>query len=137
MRLRAWYALVATSREDERLRPVHRRGQLVTLDRAGGVHVFGTHLGALAHERAAPDALVLRQGRLSRGRTLVARIQVVALGKSDSGWSNELRVQPIDRTCRVTQHAVDAHAVLLVLVQLLRRLEIFAFRDGLFLVPYD
>src|SRR5262249_50033556 len=124
-------------RQEEALEPLQRRVQLVALDGAGGGHVLRTDLGAFADERAAPDALVLRQESPPLPRPLVARVEVVPLGQRDGGRPEELRVQAVDRAGGVAQHAVDAHAVLLVLVQLFRRLPVLALRQRLLLGSDD
>src|SRR4029453_3960639 len=46
-------------------------------------------------------------------------------------------LQPIDRTRRVAQHAVDAHAELLELVELVGGLQILALRHGFFVIADD
>ena len=68
----------------------------------------------------------------TRRRALVAVVEVVPLRKRDGRRPDELRIEAVDRTCRITEHAVDAHAELLVLVQLVGRLQVFAFRQRLF-----
>src|SRR3954469_23757396 len=97
-------------RQDERLESLERGGQLVALDRARRVHVLRTDLRALAHERAPPDSVVLRQDLESLVAPFVTRVQIVTLRKRDRGRSDESRLESIDRTRRVAQHAVDAHA---------------------------
>src|SRR4030095_13282504 len=103
-------------RQKERLHRLERRVQLVALDGAGRVDVLRAHLGALSHERAAPDALVLGPNLEARRGAFIARIEVVALSERDRRGSNELRIETVDRTRGVTEHAVDAHAVLFVLI---------------------
>src|SRR4029450_4291510 len=68
---------------------------------------------------------------------LVTRVEVVTLRERDRGRPDERRLEPIDRARGVTQHAVDAHAELLVLVQLVRRLAVLAFRQWLLLIADD
>src|SRR5262245_26761652 len=104
---------------EEGLHPVERGAQLVALDGPGRIDVLRTDPGALPHEGTTPDPGVVGEDLHPLRGSLVARIQVVALGEGDGGRSDELRVQAVDRAGRVAQHAVDAHAERLVLVQLL------------------
>src|SRR5213080_1696850 len=116
----------------ERFEPLYSRRQLVLLDGAGRVHVLGTNLGALSHERASPDSLMLGQHVHALMRALVTRVHVVALRERDRRWANEYRIETIYRTGGVTQQAIDAHAELLVAIELIRSLEVFAFGNRLF-----
>src|SRR5262249_62321222 len=103
--------------------------QLGTREGARGVDVLRAALRALADERAAPDPLVLGQDLHPLAAARVARIEVVALREGDRGRPDEVGVEPVDRACGVAQHAVDAHAELLELVELLRRLAVLAVGD--------
>src|SRR5213080_5514121 len=55
----------------ERFEPLDSRRQLVLLNGAGRIHVLGTNLGALSHERASPDSLMLGQHEGIWGCTFV------------------------------------------------------------------
>src|SRR5262245_33546975 len=118
--------------EEEGLEPFQRRLQLVALDGPGRIDVLGTDLGAFTHEGAAPDPVVPGEDLQPLPRPLVARVEVVALGQGDGGRPEERRIQAIHRTGGVAQHAVDAHAELLVLVHLFRRLQVGPPRQRLF-----
>src|SRR5215208_4181830 len=122
-----------TPRHHERLQRLERGAQLVALDGACGIDVLRTDHATLADEGAPPDPLVLGQDLESFRGALVARIEVVALGEGDRGRPDELRVEAVDRAGGVAQHAVDAHAELLVLVHLIRRLPVFALGQWLLL----
>src|SRR5262249_55950900 len=124
-------------RHEEGLEPVHRGLELVALDGAGRVDVLGTGPRALADKGAAPDALVLGQDLPALLRPLVARVEVIALGQRDRRRADELRLQAVDRAGGVAQQAVDAHAVLLVLVHLLGRLAVLALGQWLLLLADD
>src|SRR3954447_11954933 len=102
------------------------RGELVALDRAGRVDVLGADSAALTDEGAGPDPFGRRLYVATVCGALVPRVQVVALGQRDRRRAYELRVERVDRAGRVAEHAVDAHAELLVLVQLVGRLQVFA-----------
>src|SRR5438874_11271374 len=65
-------------------------------------------------------------------RALVTRVHVVALRERDRRWANEYRIETIYRTGGVTQQTIDAHAELLVAIELIRSLEVFAFGNRLF-----
>ncbi len=95
------------------------------------------HLGAFTDERARPDPFVFREHLHTLRRTLVAAVEVVALGQGSGRRSDEVLVDPVDGARRVTQHAVDAHAVLLVVFQLLGCLSVFAFGQRLFPLTHD
>src|SRR5215470_17053349 len=66
-------------RHEDFRHPVHRRRELVALNRAGGIDMLGADLGAFADEGTAPDAHVLRQDLVALASALVARIEVVTL----------------------------------------------------------
>ena len=68
--------------------------------------------------------LVLEDHVLPHLLALVARVQVVALGQGERGRSDEVVDSPDHRAGGVAEHAVDAHAELLVAVQLGRRLHV-------------
>src|SRR5947208_7398447 len=65
-------------------------------------------------------------------RALVTRVHVVALRERDRRWANEYRIETIYRTGGVTQQAIDAHAELLVAIELIRSLEVFAYGNRFF-----
>src|SRR5688572_29832493 len=130
-------SVAASLWHDKRLRPIHRRGELIALNRAGWVYMLGADFRALTHECASPDPLVLRENFESFRRPLVARVEIVALREGDGRGPDEVWIQSIDRARRIAEHAVDAHAVLLVLVQLVRRLEMLPFGDWLLFVADD
>src|SRR5262249_32672588 len=65
---------------------------------------------------------------------LITGIHVVALGQGDARGTDKYRVQTVNRTGCVAQHAIDTHAELLVAVKLLRSLKIFALGNWLLLV---
>ena len=60
-----------------------------------------------------------------------------SLGQGNHGRPEEIGFELIDRARRVTQHAVDAHAVRLVLVQVFWRLEVLPFLERLLVLPHD
>ena len=68
---------------------------------------------------------------------MVAGVEVVALGQRDGRRADEVWVEAVDRAGGVAEHAVDAHAELLVGVQLLRRLEVLAVDRRSLLVVTD
>src|SRR5262245_6415983 len=86
---------------------------------------------AFAVECAAPDAFMLRKNVQTFFGPLVARIIIVALRQRDGGRPDEMLVQPDDRAGGVAAEAIDAHAELLIDVQLFRRLQIFALAERL------
>ncbi len=110
--------------------------QLVLLNGAGRVHILGTHLRALADKRASPDSVVLREDIEAFTGSLVPGVHVVPLRQGNGRGSAEQRVQSVNGTGRITQHAIDAHAELLVRIQLLWSLEVFFFQR-LFYFPDD
>src|SRR5258708_3682514 len=97
--------------------------------------MLGTDLGTLSDERAAPNSIVLRQDVEPLIGSLVARILVVTLRQRRG--TREERVEPINRTSSVAKQAVDAHAELLVGVQLIGGLEVFAFLQRLLVLTDD
>src|SRR2546427_6071660 len=106
--------------------PADRAGQLGTLYGARRIDVLRTSDRALAHQCAVPDPVLAAQDRLPLGTALIPRIEVIALGQRDCSRSEEAGLQGVYRTGRVTEHAVDAHAVLLVRGYLTRRLAVFS-----------
>ena len=99
--------------------------------------MFGAHFGALADERAAPDAFVLGKHLHALGRALVAVVEVVPLRQRDRRRADELRIEAVYRTRRVAQHAVDAHAELLVFLELLGCLEVLPFAEWLLCLTHE
>ena len=67
----------------------------------------------------------------------IARVEVVPLGERDRGRSDELGVETVDRAGGVAEHAVDAHAELLVGVELVGGLEVLPVDLGHVVVPDD
>src|SRR4029453_16057262 len=112
---------------DERFHPIHCGIDLVALDGAGRIDMFGAHLRTLANEGTSPDAFVLGQELHAFPSALIASVEVVALSESDRRRADELGIETVDWTGRIAQHAVDAHAELFEFVQLLRRLQVLAF----------
>src|SRR2546426_12709486 len=106
--------------------PVDRAGQLGTLYGARRIDVLRTRDRAVTHERAVPHPVHAAQDRFPLGTALIPRIEVIALGQRDCRRSEEAGLQGVYRTGRVTEHAVDAHAVLLVRGYLIRRLAVFS-----------
>ncbi len=88
--------------------------------------MLGTNSCALADKSASPDAVRMRQHSDAFIGAFVARIHVVALRERKCRRSDKYRIQANHRTSRITQRAVDAHAELLVAVQLCRGLQKFA-----------
>jgi len=74
------------------LGPVEGGGEFVLLDGAGGIDVLGADAGAFADESAAPDGVVLGENGESVFGTLIAGVEIVALGKRDGGGAGEERV---------------------------------------------
>src|SRR5437870_785305 len=99
--------------------------------------MLGTDFGTFAYEGAAPNPIVLREDFQPLARSLVARILVVALSQGNGGRTDEVRIEAVNRAGGVAEHAVDAHAELLVLVQLLRRLSVFTLRERFLLLANE
>src|SRR5205823_1422191 len=66
-------------------------------------------------------------------RAIVTQVHVVAQRELDRRWANEYRIETIYRTGGVTQQAIDAHAELLVAIELVRSLEVFALGNWFFI----
>ena len=88
--------------------------------------MLGTNSRTLSYERAAPNPFRMRQNGHPVAGTLIARILVVPLCQGYRRWPHEHRVKADHRAGGITQRAIDAHAVLLVLLQLFRSLQEFA-----------
>src|SRR2546428_13925696 len=114
------------ARQQHALVPVDRAGELRALNGASRIDVLRTSDRALAHKRAVPDPVLAAQDRFPLGTALIPRIEVIALGQRDRSRSEEAGLQGVHRTGRVTEHAVDAHAVLLVRGDLIRGLAEFS-----------
>src|SRR5262245_18838287 len=121
-------------RHNQRLVPFRHRFDLVLLNGASRVDILRANPRTFAVECAPPDPLVLRKDVQAFFSPLVAGILVVALRQRDGRGPDEMLIQPDDRARRVAAEAIDAHAELLIAVQLLRRLQIFAFADRLLFV---
>src|SRR5262249_52160456 len=124
-------------RQEKAFECLDGRAQFVPLDCAGGIDVLGADLRTLADESASPDSLVLRQDLTPLTRTFVSRIEVVTLGERDGGPADELLVQTVNRAGGVTQHAVDAHDELVVLVKLVRCLQVLTVSKRFLLLSHD
>src|SRR5256885_2063805 len=96
---RAWCRSFRTAGHQERFEPLDGGCQFVLLDCAGGVHVLGTNLGALSHERASPDSLMLGQHVHAIMRALVTRVHVVALCERDRRWTDEYSIATSSSAC--------------------------------------
>src|SRR5882672_4212558 len=131
------FPLRRSPRREKGFERFERRAQLVALNGTGRIDVLGTDLRAFADKGAPPDTLMVREDLEPLARALVARIQVVPLGEGDGGRADELGIEAVDRARRIAQHAVDAHAELLVLVHLLWRLAVFALRQRLLELAHD
>src|SRR5260370_6219371 len=94
--------------------------------------MLGANARAFTDKRAAPDGVVLRENGEAVFCAFVARIEIVALGESDGGRTGEQRIEAVDGASGVAEHAVDAHTVLLVGVELLGRLQVLTFGERLF-----
>jgi hypothetical protein len=99
--------------------------------------VLGADARAFADKRAAPDGVVLGEDREAVFGALIAGVEIVTLGESDSGGAGKKGVEPVDRAGGVAKHAVDAHAVLLEGFELFGSLQILAFGDGLFFLTNE
>src|SRR5712671_4142734 len=112
--------------QHKRLHPFERSFQLVLLDRPRGINMLRANPRALPNKRTSPDALRMCQQPQSLLRALIAIIQVVPLRERKSSRPNKSWFQSHHRTSRIAKRAIDAHAELLVEIQLLRRLQEFA-----------
>src|SRR5262245_24178111 len=121
----------------QRLVPFRHRFDLVLLDGARRVDVLRTDPRAFAVEGSAPYAFMLRKAVQSPFGALVARVLVVALRQRDGRRAYEMLVQADDGARGVAAEAIDAHAELLVALQLLRRLQVFALGDRLLFLADD
>ena len=94
--------------------------------------MFGANDGAFTHIRAFPDAFFAGNDVLTLLIAFISGIEVVAVAQGNCGRTDEIVFEAINRAGRVTEHAVDALAELLVIFELIRRLEIFSFGYGFF-----
>src|SRR5688572_18231012 len=86
------HRLLGASWEHKGLHPFQGGSQLVLLNRAGGVDMFGTDLRTFADEGASPYSVVLRKNIKAFPLSLVTRIHVVPLSQGDGRGSAEKRV---------------------------------------------
>ena len=68
---------------------------------------------------------------------LIPGVLVVALRESENRRPDEAGLEPVDGARSVTEHAVDAHAELLVPVQFFGSLPVFARGNGLLRLAND
>ena len=99
--------------------------------------MFGTNDRAFADVRAFPDAFLARDDVVPLLRAFVSGIEIVAVAERDGRRADEIVFEAIDRARRVAEHAIDALAKLLVILELIGRLEVFALGNGLFLFSND
>ena len=83
--------------------------------------MLGTHDAAFPDKCAVPDAIVVAED-FALILSLVARVHVVAVAERDGGWSQKLRLQPVNRAGRVTQHAINTLGELMERLEFRRRL---------------
>src|ERR1700694_424466 len=95
---------------EEAHEPADRARRLGLVHRAGGIHGLGTHLGAVAHRRAGPHALLRARELHALRPGAVARVVVVAQQERGRPGPQELAVEAVLRARRVAQQAVDAVA---------------------------
>ncbi len=112
-----------------------RAGEFVLLDGAGRVNILGADFCAFAYESTIPDAAFLGKNVQAFLRSHVAGVQVIPLGQRDGRRAGEAGLQAIDGACGIAEHAVDAHAELLVGIQLVGRLPVLALCQRIVLVP--
>src|SRR3990170_2418181 len=114
-----------------------RREDLQALDRGRGVDLLWADDGTLADERALPDPRLRGQAAEPRVRALVAGVPDVPVREGGGRGPDEVLAPSEHGARRIAQHAVDAHALLPVGLDLLGRLQILAFGQGLRLLPHD
>ena len=103
------------------MKPVFRNVDFRALDRRGRIHMLGTHDAAFPDKRAVPDAIVVADD-FALILSLVARVHVVAVAECDGGWTQKLRLKPVNRAGRVAQHAINTLSELMERLELGRRL---------------
>src|SRR6516165_9717510 len=114
------------SRQQPRLEPVERGGNLGLLDCSGGIDVLGTHLRAGADEGALPNAVVAGHHVGPLLLAVVTGVEIVAVRERERRRPDEALVQPALRTGGVAQQAIYAQRVLFEGHQLEGSLKIFA-----------
>src|SRR6266478_298023 len=129
--------MVMPSGHHKRFHPFERSLKFVLLDGAGRVNMLRANPRTFTNERASPDALRMRQQAQPFLRTLIAVIQVVALRERNCSGPHECRLQSHHRTSRIAQRAIDAHAELLVEIQLLWCLQKFAGAEWWLVLAYQ
>src|ERR1700690_1737257 len=87
-----------TFRHDEGFQPVDYGGNLVLLDSARRIYVFGADARAFPDERTTPDSVRMGQHCGAFRRSLVARVHVVALGQRQRRGADKDWVQADHRT---------------------------------------
>src|SRR5207245_9692072 len=88
------------------------RDALHRVDRPARINVLRAHHGALADKRALADAGLRVQPRETWLRALVRRVADVRQGQGRRGGPDELGARAEHRACGITEHAVDAQALL-------------------------
>src|SRR3990170_203505 len=111
-------------RHQQAFHMAHRRKELEGLERSRGVDVLRADDGALPHEGALPDAALRVEPLQASVRAFVPGIPYVPQGEGGGRRADEMRVRADDRAGCVAQHAVDAHALLLVGLDVLRILDV-------------
>src|SRR5271165_3487566 len=112
-----------TSRHHKCFQPLQHGGQLVLLNRPGRIDVLGANSGTFTDKCTAPYSVGMCEHGNALPGAFVARIHVIALGKGQRGRANKYGIESDDGTSRITQGAVDAHAELLVSIDLRRGLQ--------------
>src|SRR5882672_4913021 len=115
-----------SARQYKRFHPFQRSFEFVLLDRARRINMLRTNPRTFTDKRTSPDALRMREQPQPLLRSLITVVHVVALRQSERRGSNKRWLQSHDRTSRIAQRAIDAHAELFIEIQLLRSLQEFA-----------
>jgi hypothetical protein len=92
--------------------------------------VLRAHLAALVGVGAREDRPLAAEDLVAQAVALVSGIQVVAVAERDGGGADELGLVGDHRAGGVAEHAVDAHAEVPELFELLGRLAVRALLDG-------
>lgn len=130
---RSWASWFVSPGHEKRFEAVGGGCHFGLLNGFCGIDVFGTHHRAFADVRTFPDAFLAGNDVVPLLRAFISGIEIVAMAERDCSRADEVVFKAVHRARRIAEHAVDALAKLLVILELIRRLAVFALGHGLFL----
>src|SRR5258706_2763023 len=104
--------------QQHRLPPIGSTGNFIALDCSRRVNTFRTNGRAISYKRAVPYPFIRAEFVHALLLALIPVVKIITLRQCDRSWAGKPRLQSINRASRITQHAIDTHAVLFIVGKL-------------------